>query len=143
MEINIKQHTPMLGNSQPQPRLQKGPRTPKSSSGQKYLDLGYIGQQIAGFINQTKHLNVMPADIRILYLSTNADAVCFCQKEYMNYDISKKQPYNTPLYFYSGLEKKVVLMGNTLGGTEAAVNAINKVLNQYHTQLVKARDLIK
>lgn len=143
MEINIKQHTPSLGRLPIPHQMQNTPRTPKSTSGQKYLDLGYIGQQIAGFINNTKHLNVMPADIRILYLSTNADAVCFCQREYINFDITKKQPYNTPLYFYSGLEKKVVLMGNTLGGADAAIVAINKVLAQYHTKLVRARDLIK
>lgn len=142
MEINIKQHAPTLGRMPQQP-LQKGPRTPKSASGQKYLDLGYIGQQIANFINQTRGERVSAADIRILYLSTNADAVCFCQKEYMDFDITKHASYDTPLYFYSGLEKKVVLMGNKLGGAQAAVNAINKVLMQYHTQLVKARDLIK
>lgn len=94
----------------------------------QYLDLGYIGNKVASFITkQTKH-KIEAKDIMITHLSGNADAICYCQKQYNFYVKKYKNPARTPLYMYIGETKEVVKMGQgkMLGNLDLIVNDLEK-----------------
>lgn len=92
----------------------------------KYVDLGIIGDAVSRYVTKLTGHKITAGDIKIKYMSPNADAICFCTKQFRFYDLKRKRPELTPLYFYSGSDRKVVKMGNDLGTIEYAVDALNK-----------------
>lgn len=98
----------------------------KENSDRAILPLGYIGQKIANYVSKiTKH-KIEPKDIYVTHLSSNADAIAYCKKQYNFFNIKQKRPDLTPLYFYSGTDQSVVKMKATLGSLDIAVNKLNE-----------------
>lgn len=119
----LKRDTPAKNTNRSSKSLR---RDNPGEGNRKYVDLGIIGDAVASYVTKLTGHKITAGDIKIKYMSPNADAICFCTKQFRFYDIKRNHPELTPLYFYSGSDRKVVKMGNDLGTIEYAVDALNK-----------------
>lgn len=108
------------------------PKELSSAQDKQFVDLRIIGDAVAKYIVEMSKVKVTHNDIRILYLSGGADAICYCQLQYNFYD-QKQRADLTPLYLYMGRDGKVMKIPfdkNTetfsLGTTGELVNTLNK-----------------
>lgn len=120
MKINDVNNTPNKKQAKPN-KLSKS----NTADDREYVDLAYIGDKLVEFVYKTTGHKLKASDFKCLYLSDNADAICFCIKQFNFYN-KRKQAGLTPLYFYNGQLQTVVKMKNTLSNPDSAAEALNE-----------------